>query len=137
MVGRKIVRENVSLDKKRGTNSRAKMKAAHTGKDFKLDDGDGNGKVSKSKTNPKMKQLNMNQNIYVGKSGRTRFQDKKSLLDDSKTTPDDRPKKKKRVIRIDPHDFTNKRMDDAKVTSGQYHSNLVYSFSISVSIVSI
>ncbi|RVW56463.1 putative GTP-binding protein EngB [Vitis vinifera] len=42
--------------------------------------------------------------------------DKKSL-DDNSVAADNRPKKKKRVIRIDPYDITNKRLDDGIVTN--------------------
>lgn len=48
-----------------------------------------------------------------------KFQSKKSLTDDSNTI-DDRPKKKKRVIRIDPHDLSNKRLDDGISINSQY-----------------
>lgn len=40
---------------------------------------------------------------------------RKRRLDDESEVQDDKPKKKKRVIRIDPHDISNKRLDDGIV----------------------
>lgn len=45
--------------------------------------------------------------------------DKKIVNDDS-DGQDDRPKKRKRVIRIDPHDISNKRLDDDVALNGRY-----------------
>lgn len=55
------------------------------------------------------------------KSSKTIFLRKRGLDDDSEVV-DDQPKKKKRVIRIDPHDISNKRLDDGIVIDGQYWS---------------
>lgn len=48
-----------------------------------------------------------------------RDQARKSLTTTSDLT-EDRPKKKKRVIRIDPHDTSNKRLDDDIANNGEY-----------------
>ncbi|KAL6504941.1 hypothetical protein OROHE_023323 [Orobanche hederae] len=49
---------------------------------------------------------------------------KKSLVTDSDLTNAPLPKKKKRVIRIDPHDISNKRLDDGIAGNGNSEANM-------------
>ncbi|OMO82969.1 hypothetical protein CCACVL1_11637 [Corchorus capsularis] len=49
-------------------------------------------------------------------SSKKKVRNKKSLNDDSEVL-EDQPKKKKRVIRLDPYDTSNKRLDDGIATS--------------------
>uniref|UniRef100_A0A5B7BNN5 EngB-type G domain-containing protein n=1 Tax=Davidia involucrata TaxID=16924 RepID=A0A5B7BNN5_DAVIN len=59
--------------------------------------------------------LGQNQNRHgaesLEKSARKKVRDKK-ILDDDSVVKDDHPKRRKRVFRLDPHDITNKRLDD-------------------------
>ncbi|KAK7387286.1 hypothetical protein VNO78_27972 [Psophocarpus tetragonolobus] len=51
--------------------------------------------------------------VYPTSSVKKKARDNQAGLDDDDAeTLDDRPKKKKRVIKIDPHDISNKRLDD-------------------------
>lgn len=51
------------------------------------------------------------------KSSRKRHQVKPNA-DDNPNLEDDKPKRRKRVIRIDPYDISNKRLDDGIVVHG-------------------
>lgn len=51
------------------------------------------------------------------KSSKETVRDRKGLGGDDSTVMDIRPKKRKRVIRIDPHDISNKRLDDSIVVN--------------------
>ena len=55
------------------------------------------------------------------KSAKKNVQEKRRLDDDTEVL-DDKPKKSKRVIRIDRNDISNKRLDDGVVINGQYLS---------------
>lgn len=59
---------------------------------------------------------NKHPDVSLVKPTKRTVKDKKSL-DDNSVAADNRPKKKKRVIRIDPYDITNKRLDDGIVTN--------------------
>lgn len=52
---------------------------------------------------------------------------KKTLVDDSEIL-NDKPKKRKRVIRIDPYDISNKRLDDGMSINGQFLSFFFFLF---------
>lgn len=54
------------------------------------------------------------------KSSRKKVPTKKTSSDDSNVMDDQPKKKKKRVIRIDPHDLSNKRLDDGVSINSQY-----------------
>ena len=60
--------------------------------------------------------------VSPSKSAKKNFQEKRRL-DEGTEVIGDMPKKKKRVIRIDPHDISNKRLDDGLVIYGQYLSS--------------
>ncbi|CBI15835.3 unnamed protein product, partial [Vitis vinifera] len=85
-------------------------------------DGHGDGslkKHAKSKSNPSThlyRGQNKHPDVSLVKPTKRTVKDKKSL-DDNSVAADNRPKKKKRVIRIDPYDITNKRLDDGIVTN--------------------
>lgn len=76
-------------------------------------------KGSKSKLDM-VKQLGKDQNNYASDSvlnaPRKQFLSKRSRPDDKNET-DERPRKKKRIIRIDPYDDSNKRLDDGVITN--------------------
>ncbi|KAL6341457.1 hypothetical protein AAG906_032576 [Vitis piasezkii] len=76
-------------------------------------------KHAKSKSNPSThlyRGQNKHPDVSLVKPTKRTVKDKKSL-DDNSVAADNRPKKKKRVIRIDPYDITNKRLDDGIVTN--------------------
>ncbi|KAL2489943.1 P-loop containing nucleoside triphosphate hydrolase superfamily protein [Forsythia ovata] len=58
----------------------------------------------------------------VEKSHKKMFQGKKSFASDIEVM-EDRPKKKKKVICIDPHDFSNKRLDDGIASKDNSEEN--------------
>lgn len=101
---------------------RINAKTVDNGDSLKLDrDGDGLlKKHAKSKSNTST-HLYHGQNkcpeVSLVKPTRRKSKDIKTS-DDNSVVADDQPKKKKRVIRIDPHDITNKRLDDGIVTNG-------------------
>lgn len=77
---------------------------------------------SKKHTKVKAKaKANLDQNANASPliSVKKKVRDKKSLKNDSEVL-DDKPKKKKRVIRLDPYDISNKRLDDGTAINGQY-----------------
>lgn len=83
-------------------------------------------KHAKSKSNPSThlyRGQNKHPDVSLVKPTKRTVKDKKSL-DDNSVAADNRPKKKKRVIRIDPYDITNKRLDDGIVTNGQLFHQL-------------
>ncbi|XP_061364940.1 uncharacterized protein LOC133308339 [Gastrolobium bilobum] len=55
--------------------------------------------------------------VYPSSSSKKRARDKGGMDDDAEVL-DDRPKKKKRIIKIDPHDISNKRLDDCIGVNG-------------------
>ncbi|CAK9142703.1 unnamed protein product [Ilex paraguariensis] len=120
-IGGRISKENEVLDKKCISVSGAKGKAADKIKYFELDGG-GNGMLTKSvkSKSPSSKQSDQNENKnaaeFLAKYPKKKVHDKKSFTGDAEVM-DGRLKKTKRVIRIDPHDITNKRLDDAIVTN--------------------
>lgn len=61
------------------------------------------------------------------KSSKETVRDRKGLGGDDSTVMVIRPKKRKRVIRIDPHDISNKRLDDSIAVNGQYSSQSLFS----------
>jgi hypothetical protein len=81
-------------------------------------------KRTKSKSDSN-KRLDLSQNkspdVSPSKSAKKKDHGKRGLDDDSEVQ-DDQPKKSKRVIRIDPHDVSNKRLDDGIVINGEYLS---------------
>ena len=99
-----------------------KAKTVDKGESLKLE-GDGDGSLkkhakSKSNTSTHLYQgQNKHPDVSLVKPTRRKIKDIKSS-DDNSVVAEDRPKKKKRVIRIDPHDITNKRLDDGIVTKG-------------------
>ncbi|KAK6163844.1 hypothetical protein DH2020_000708 [Rehmannia glutinosa] len=78
--------------------------------------GNGTWKTSDKRKTPLATKKDLNQRNYavgsVEKPRKKKDQGKKSLGADSDLTEGPPPKKKKRVIRIDPHDVSNKRLDD-------------------------
>ena len=60
--------------------------------------------------------------VVVSRSSfaKKKARDKTGLDDDDAEMLDDRPKKKKRVIKIDPHDISNKRLDDGIGINGRW-----------------
>ncbi|XP_021279133.1 uncharacterized protein LOC110412827 [Herrania umbratica] len=71
---------------------------------------DSSNKHAKPKANSS-KRLDHSSNASALTSAKKIVRDKKSLNNDSEVL-DDQPKKKKRVIRLDPYDISNKRLDD-------------------------
>lgn len=80
--------------------------------------GTGSSKKRTKSISGSSKCLDLSQNkcpdVSPSKSAKKKVQGKRGLDDDSEVQ-DDRPKKSKRVIRIDPHDISNKRLDDGIV----------------------
>ncbi|KAJ8768645.1 hypothetical protein K2173_023549 [Erythroxylum novogranatense] len=81
-------------------------------------DYDGNGllkKQTKSKSSLS-KSVDEDQSKYVdtssSSSAKKSIRKKKGIAHSNSEVPDDQPKKKKRVIRLDPYDTSNKRLDD-------------------------
>ncbi|KAA8549491.1 hypothetical protein F0562_001175 [Nyssa sinensis] len=101
--------DNHLLDNNGGKKLRTKLKAVEKMESVR------NGLLNKDAKS----RLGQNQNRHTAesleKSARTKVRDKKTLDDDS-AVQDDWPKRKKRVIRKYPHDITNKRLDDHKLT---------------------
>ncbi|KAL8531266.1 hypothetical protein ACS0TY_008042 [Phlomoides rotata] len=112
-------RERESNDKK---IQRGKIEGAHKLK-YNQDDGLGNGRT-KIRDNKKVFLATQKEDLkqrktavgFVEKSRKKKDQGKKSLNTDSDLIKGS-PKKKKRDIRIDPYDTSNKRLDDAIATS--------------------
>lgn len=88
-------------------------------------DGTGSSKKHAKSTSDSSKRLDLNQkkfpDVSPSKSAKKKVQGKRGLDDDSEVL-DEQPKKSKRVIRIDRHDISNKRLDDGIVINGQYLS---------------
>ncbi|KAE8039392.1 hypothetical protein FH972_011809 [Carpinus fangiana] len=80
--------------------------------------GTGSSKKHAKSTSDSSKRLDLNQkkfpDVSPSKSAKKKVQGKRGLDDDSEVL-DEQPKKSKRVIRIDPHDISNKRLDDGIV----------------------
>lgn len=114
-------RERESNDKK---IQRGKIEGAHKLK-YSQDDGLGSGKtkIRDNKRVPTAQKEDITQRKtavgFVEKSRKKKDQGKKSLNTDSDITKDPR-KKKKRGIRIDPYDTSNKRLDDGIATNGKF-----------------
>ncbi|KAJ4719169.1 putative GTP binding protein [Melia azedarach] len=90
------------------------------GKEKEVDKLDSGRKGLSNKNSKSKSDLNKNLDASQKKlphnspcSLKTKARDKKGLDDDSQV--DDQPKRKKRVIRIDPYDVSNKRLDDGLV----------------------
>lgn len=87
--------------------------------------GTGSSKKHAKSTSDSSKRLDLNQkkfpDVSPSKSAKKKVQGKRGLDDDSEVL-DEQPKKSKRVIRIDRHDISNKRLDDGIVINGQYLS---------------
>ncbi|KAG4920498.1 hypothetical protein AAZX31_18G053700 [Glycine max] len=66
------------------------------------------GRENKTELSKGKNQVVVSRSSFAKKKAR----DKTGLDDDDAEMLDDRPKKKKRVIKIDPHDISNKRLDD-------------------------
>lgn len=82
------------------------------------DQGSGLAKRSREKKSELGKRKShevVNPSSFVKKKAR----DKMGLDEDDAETLDDRPKKKKRVIKIDPYDISNKRLDDGIGANGR------------------
>lgn len=105
-VGRRKSNQDESIDERGVTNWRGSRKNINKVKGAESGDG-GNAK-----------RFDQSHKKYTTeayeKSAKKKIQDKKSSAEDA-AIRDSRPKKK-RVIRIDPHDFSNKRMDDVTAT---------------------
>jgi hypothetical protein len=107
--------------RKHKESNRTKAKGVD-GMDF---GGTGSSKKHAKSTSDSSKRLDLNQkkfpDVSPSKSAKKKVQGKRGLDDDSEVL-DEQPKKSKRVIRIDPHDISNKRLDDGIVIYGQYLS---------------
>ncbi|XP_043707460.1 uncharacterized protein LOC122656849 isoform X2 [Telopea speciosissima] len=93
---------------------KTKGKAEGRGVSSNLNEGENGPHKKHAKGKPdSTKYENQRQNRYqaLDKTTKKIMRDKKDLNDESGET-DRPPKKKKRVIRIDPHDISNKRLDD-------------------------
>lgn len=95
--------------------SRVKFKAEDELKDVEVHGGR-NGKMnkgatSKSRVTNQLEQDHTRHGAVPVQKSKKKSQSKKTITDDSNMMAD-RPKKKKQVMRIDPHDFSNKRLDD-------------------------
>lgn len=101
----------------------AKAKAADKLKDVEFERvrNDKLKKVAKSKSNiTKQKEQNHGKRAVSSpeRPSKKKVQYKKNITDDSEVM-DEKPKKKKRRIRLDPHDTSNKRLDDAVAINNQ------------------
>lgn len=65
--------------------------------------------------------------VSLSNSTKKKVKDKKNVGEDLQVQ-DEQPKKKKRVIRIDPHDISNKRLDDGIVNIGKFFVLLLFFF---------
>ncbi|KAK3022934.1 hypothetical protein RJ639_046752 [Escallonia herrerae] len=106
--------EKELLDRRDGTNLRTTGKATYNSENVGLDDSESGmlNRGTKSKSNF-VKQSHSNRKKFTAEvlsKSTKKFLLDKSSADDS-VISDDRPKRRKR-IRIDPHDLTNKRLDD-------------------------
>ncbi|KAL3530963.1 hypothetical protein ACH5RR_010285 [Cinchona calisaya] len=119
--GRSKSRESEFSDKK---NWISKAKTVNKVKDVE-DVGVTNGKLKKSAKSKSevTKQLEQNQSKLAADSTerpsmKKILNKKKNSIDDSEVM-DEKPKKKKRRIRIDPYDTSNKRLDDGMATNSE------------------
>lgn len=87
-------------------------------------DGDGNGLLKKHTKNKSDRSMSLDQSrrkcpdVSSSNSAKKTVQNKKGFADDDSEAIDDQPNKRKR-IRLDPHDISNKRLDDGIVTDGK------------------
>lgn len=103
-------KEDVVLD-----TAKHKGKAKEVGKmGFVGADDQGSGLVKRSREKKSELSKGKTQEVASPSSSfaRKKPRDKAWLDDDDAETRDDRPKKKKRVIKLDPYDISNKRLDD-------------------------
>ena len=85
----------------------AKLKAKAKEDDY------GSGLVKKNREKKSELSKEKSQKVVSpSSSAKKKARDKAGLDDDDVEILDDQPKKKKRVIKIDPHDISNKRLDD-------------------------
>ncbi|KHN46288.1 uncharacterized protein LOC114373823 [Glycine soja] len=79
----------------------------------------GSGSVKRSRDKKTELSKGKNQEVVSGSSfAKKKARDRTGLDDDDAEMLHDRPKKKKRVIKIDPHDISNKRLDDGIGVNG-------------------
>ncbi|CDP04059.1 unnamed protein product [Coffea canephora] len=120
LAGRGKSRESELAGKKK---SIAKVKAVDKLKDVEVEGvrNDKLKKIAKSKSDV-TKQMEQNHGKHaVGspeRPSKKKVQYKKNITDDSEVM-DEKPKKKKRRIRLDPHDTSNKRLDDGAAINNQ------------------
>ncbi|GFZ13413.1 P-loop containing nucleoside triphosphate hydrolases superfamily protein [Actinidia rufa] len=114
--------ETESLDNNGSKDLRLKLKAIDKMKSVKMDrSGISLVKNDTKNVSDSRKRAEQKNNGFavdsLEKSGKKKVYDKKSVGDDL-TENYERRKKKKPYIRIDPHDISNKRLDDGIVTTG-------------------
>ena len=81
----------------------------------------GSGSVKRSRDKKTELSKGKNQEVVSGSSfAKKKARDRTGLDDDDAEMLHDRPKKKKRVIKIDPHDISNKRLDDGIGVNGRW-----------------
>ncbi|XP_059626394.1 uncharacterized protein LOC132269270 isoform X2 [Cornus florida] len=105
-------RANELLDRNGGKKFRGKMKATNKVESDRTDVAR-NSLLKKDAKSQFGRNLNMLKYESLEKFDKKKFHDKKRLDDESAVTP----MKTKRVIRIDPRDITNKRLDDGIITN--------------------
>lgn len=99
---------------------RSKAKATATSENRKVGGDDGLlEKHAKHKLNLKKLGPNRRQYEYPGDTCKKKAS-RKNCSDNSSVVTDDPPRKRKKVIRIDPHDISNKRLDDGISLNGSY-----------------
>ncbi|KAL2555949.1 uncharacterized protein Fot_00688 [Forsythia ovata] len=124
IAGGRTSKESKLLDKK---NLRGKVQGTNEVKIVE-DNGLKSGMLRRSAKNKylptqKLDQGQRKQIAYsVEKSHKKMFRGKKSSASDIEVM-EDQPKKKKKVIRIDPHDFSNKRLDDGIASKDNSEEN--------------
>lgn len=125
-VGSKVKRLTPMVKEREENVILATTKHKGRGKDegkmkFVGEDDQGSGLVKRSRENKsELGKRKSHEVVYPSSFVKKKARDKMGLDhdDDDAETPRDRPKKKKRVIKIDPHDISNKRLDDGIGVNG-------------------
>ncbi|TKY45331.1 GTP-binding protein EngB [Spatholobus suberectus] len=119
------VKHSLHMGKERKENvvlatAKQKAKAKEEGKfGFVGADDQGSGLVKRSREKKSELRKGRSQEVVSPLSStKKKARDKARLDDDDAEMLDERPKKKKRVIKIDPHDISNKRLDDGVGVNG-------------------
>ncbi|KAI8574089.1 hypothetical protein RHMOL_Rhmol01G0327700 [Rhododendron molle] len=115
--GERKARETESLDNHSRKKLRTELKGIDDRGYLKIDRGGDSLMKNDAKSKSEQKSSRRTDDNSLENSGKKKVHDKKCGSDDLAQN-EERPTKSKRVIRIDPSDITNKRLDDGIVTIG-------------------